>query len=123
MPRAGDASSHDAVVVATALVGAAVAYVDLFGSGVPAFGDATLFAYGAVLAFVAAAGVVVRARVRRWLAHAPWRRWPEAVIGAGAVALVCSVVAHVLGEGSALGLVATVLGSAAIAYAAVRARA
>ena len=46
-------------------------------------------------------------------------------LGAGglAAALVASVVAHMIGEGSALGLLATVLGAAAMAYAASRVRA
>ncbi|HJR26193.1 MAG TPA: hypothetical protein VJ804_12025, partial [Acidimicrobiales bacterium] len=79
MRRAGDGTSHDAVVVVTALLAAAVAYVDLFGGDVPAFGDASLFAFATVLAFVAAALVVAWVRVRRWLAYAPWPRWPDAV--------------------------------------------
>jgi hypothetical protein len=111
-----------AVVVAASLVGTVVAYLDLFGRHLAEWGAASLFSYGTVLAFLAPAVVVLRGRWRRWLAHAAWDRWPDAVIVAAAVALTCSVAAHLIGEGGVLGLLAAVLTAAVLAYAASRVR-
>jgi hypothetical protein len=120
--RADDGPSQAAIVAAASVVGAVVAYLDLFGSELVEWGGASLFAYATVVAFLAPAAVVVRNRYRRWLAHPPSVRWPDLVIGAAAVALVSSVTAHLIGEGGVLGLLATVLGASAIAYAASRVR-
>ena len=109
-------------MVAASLLGTVVAYLDLFGAHLAQWGAASLFAYLSVVAFLVPTLVVLRGRWRRWLAHAPSSRWPDAVIAAAATGLTCSVAAHLIGEGDVLGLLVAVLASAALAVTAARIR-
>jgi hypothetical protein len=120
--RAAAALPPAVAVLAASVLGTTVAYADLFGAHGPGWGRASLFAYASVLAFLVPAVIVLRNRWRRWLAHAAWARWPDAVIAAAGAGLACSATAHLIGEGGGLGLLAAVLAAAALAVAATRAR-
>ena len=123
MRRALDARSSDALVVAAGLASATVAYLDLLGPDAiwQDWGERSLYSFGTVVAFLVPVAIVAQLRRERRAGRA-WVRWPDVMIGAAAAALASTVIAHAIGEGGVLGLLASVVGAAAIAYAATRVR-
>ena len=116
-------TAAEARVAAVGLLFGAVAFADLVGSD-PGPGDAwggvSMFSFAAILAFLVPAASLLGIGRHRFRDGNLRERWPVIVMALSAIGMACAAIAHVVDDGSNLGLLAAAIGSVALVHGASR---